>query len=79
MDYIGVDPTVGLECSECQFVSRMAYSELLTRVMGNEIVICDSCGREMEHDWTTVTVVQNIIRRRMRQVNEDKERHVARG
>ena len=64
MDYIGVDPTVGLECSDCQFVSRLAYSELLDVVSAAHSIHCDSCGRRMEHDWTTVSVVQNIIRRR---------------
>jgi hypothetical protein len=76
MDYIGVDPTVGLECSDCQFVSRLAYSELLDCVNARDIIHCDSCGRKMDHDMTTVNVVQNIIRRRMKQVNEAKEREV---
>lgn len=76
MDYIGVDPTVGLECSDCQFVSRLAYSELLDCVNALDVIHCDSCGRKMEHDMTTVNVVQNIIRRRMKQVNEAKEREV---
>ena len=79
MDYIGVDPTVGLECSDCQFVSRLAYSELLEAVNSGDSIHCDSCGRRMEHDWTTVSVVQNIIRRRMRQVNEAKDRDLAQG
>lgn len=77
MDYIGVDPTVGLECSDCQFVSRLAYSELLDSVTAADVIHCDSCGRKMEHDMTTVGVVQNIIRRRMKQVNEAKERDFA--
>ena len=77
MDYIGVDPTVGLECSDCQFVSRLAYSELLDSVTAEDVINCDSCGRQMEHDMTTVGVVQNIIRRRMKQVNEAKERESA--
>jgi hypothetical protein len=79
MEYIGVDPTVGLECSGCQFVSRLAYSELLATVNADASIHCDSCGRQMEHDWTTVSVVQNIIRRRMKQVNEAKDREVAHG
>lgn len=76
MDYIGVDPTVGLECSDCQFVSRLAYSELLDSVSLQDVIHCDSCGRQMEHDMTTVNVVQNIIRRRMKQANEAKEREI---
>lgn len=76
MDYIGVDPTVGLECSDCQFVSRLAYSELLDCVSLQDVIHCDSCGRQMEHDMTTVNVVQNIIRRRMKQANEAKEREI---
>jgi len=50
MDYIGVDPTVGLECSDCQFVSRLAYSELLDCVTLEEVIHCDSCGRKMEQE-----------------------------
>jgi len=75
MDYIGVDPTVGLECSDCQFVSP--YSELLDCVTLDDVIHCDSCGRKMEHDMTTVSVVQNIIRRRMKQVHEAKEKEYA--
>ena len=35
---------------------------------------CVSCRRLMLHDWTTVTVVQNIIKKRMVQANELKQR-----
>jgi hypothetical protein len=36
-----------------------------------------ACGRMMLHDWTTVTVVQGIIRKRMDQANEAKSRRLA--
>ena len=73
MDYVGIDPAVGLECSNCKHVSRMPYSDLLVSVMESLDIGCDSCERIMNHDWTTVNVVQNIIRRRMRQASEAKE------
>ena len=76
MDYVGIDPAVGLECSTCKHISRMAYSELLDNVLDELDVHCDGCGRTMAHDWSTVTVVQNIIKRRMRQVNEAKEKRL---
>ena len=79
MDYVGIDPAVGLECSSCKHVSRMPYSELLDHVLNDIEVRCDNCERCMSHDWTTVTVVQNIIKRRMRQVNEAKEKRLGYG
>lgn len=69
MDYVGIDPIVGLECSDCKHISRLQYSSLLNRILSDVEVHCDDCGRSMEHDWTTVSVVQNIIRRRMRQAS----------
>ena len=77
MDYIGIDPAVGLECSSCKHISRLPYSELLDRVMSEESIDCDGCGRTMLHDWTTVSVVQNIIRKRLKQANEEKARRTA--
>jgi len=79
MDYIGIDPAVGLECSHCQEVLRVAYSDLLNLVLEEERAECRHCGRKMLHDWTTVAVVQNIIKKRMRQANEMKTQQVARG
>jgi hypothetical protein len=38
---------------------------------------CDGCGRAMMHDWTTVAVVQNIIKKRMRQAYEAKIQRTA--
>jgi len=70
MDYIGIDPAVGLECSHCDNVTRLKYSDLLKRVQDGEQVPCDACERRMLHDWTTVSVVQNIIKRRMREAHE---------
>lgn len=65
MQYIGIDPVVGLECSECDHVTRVRYSLLLEAVNAASRVDCEACGRHMRHDWSTVSVVQNIIRRRM--------------
>jgi len=79
MDYVGIDPAVGLECSSCGHISRLPYSELLGRVMDEFHVDCAGCGRTMLHDWTTVTVVQNIIRKRLKQANEEKARSAALG
>ena len=76
MDYVGIDPAVGLECGHCTHISRLSYSGLLDLVLECERAECDGCGRLMMHDWTTVTVVQNIIKKRMRQANEAKVRHL---
>lgn len=70
MRYVGVDPLVGLECSDCEHVTRVRYSLLLARVNAEAAIACERCDRQMRHDWTTVSVVQNIIRRRMREANE---------
>jgi hypothetical protein len=72
MDYIGIDPAVGLECSHCEHVTRMKYSALLLAVKGGEQIPCENCERRMLHDWTTVSVVQNIIKRRMREAHQAK-------
>ena len=77
MDYIGIDPAVGLECSSCKHISRLPYSDLLNRVMQEVHVQCEGCDRTMLHDWTTVTVVQNIIRKRLKQANEEKSKSAA--
>lgn len=70
MKYIGIDPAIGLECSHCDHVTRLKYSVLLDRVLDGEQVPCGNCDRLMLHDWTTVSVVQNIIKRRMREAHE---------
>ena len=77
MDYVGIDPAVGLECSSCKAISRLAYSALLDLVADQQDIECDGCGRAMMHDWTTVAVVQNIIKKRMRQAYEAKVRRTA--
>jgi hypothetical protein len=74
VDYVGIDPAVGLECSGCKEVSRLFYSELLELVTGDHDIECTGCGRAMMHDWTTISVVQNIIKKRMRQAVEAKSR-----
>jgi len=70
MAYVGIDPVVGLECSACDRVTRVRYSLLLQRVTADEAIACEHCERLMRHDWTTVSVVQNIIKRRMREASE---------
>ncbi|MGD8415772.1 MAG: hypothetical protein PVH91_01805 [Pseudomonadales bacterium] len=77
MDYVGLDPAVGLECSHCNHISRMPYSNLLALVVRSQQAKCDSCQRLMLHDWTTVAVVQNIIKKRMEQANEMKSRRAS--
>jgi hypothetical protein len=72
MKYIGIDPAVGLECSHCEHITRMRYSALLRAVNSGEQIPCENCDRRMLHDWTTVSVVQNIIKRRMREAHEAK-------
>jgi hypothetical protein len=74
MDYIGLDPTVGLECCGCKHIVRLPYSELLNKVIEFVPMNCDGCGLPIERDWTTVNIVQNIIRRRMRE-SQKAERH----
>jgi hypothetical protein len=74
MEYVGLDPAVGLECSHCNHISRMPYSSLLNLVVQSKQAKCESCQRLMLHDWTTVSVVQNIIKKRMEQANELKSR-----
>ena len=78
MLYVGIDPVVGLECSSCREISRLPYSELLALVAAQANVTCEGCNRLMTHDWTTVSVVQNIIKKRMYQANEVKSRRSAR-
>lgn len=80
MEYIGIDPAVGLECSHCEHVTRMKYSALLRSVTDGAQIPCENCERKMLHDWTTVSVVQNIIKRRMREAHEAKSgRHAETG
>ncbi len=77
MDYVGLDPAVGLECSHCNHISRMPYSDLLSLVVRSHQATCERCKRLMLHDWTTVSVVQNIIKKRMEQANELKSRRAS--
>ena len=74
MEYVGIDPVVGLECASCKDITRLPYSELLERVTDDRQIECSGCERMMLHDWTTVSVVQNIIKKRMVQANELKSR-----
>ena len=69
MDYIGLDPTIGLECTNCQQVTRLSYSDLLETAVEDNQLDCDGCQLEIDHGWTTVGLVQNIIRRRMGQAH----------
>lgn len=79
MDYIGIDPTVGLECSSCKHISRSPYSDLLNRVVDEKHIHCGGCSRSMMHDWSMVNVVQNIIRKRLKQANEEIVKKTATG
>ena len=72
MDYVGLDPTVGLECCGCKHIVRLPYSELLNKVIELVPMSCDGCGQVIERDWTTVNIVQNIIRRRMREAQKSE-------
>ena len=76
MDYVGLDPTVGLECCGCKHIVRLPYSELLNKVIGCVPMSCDGCAAPIERDWTTVNIVQNIIRRRMKEAQK-AERHAS--
>jgi hypothetical protein len=73
MDYVGLDPTVGLECCGCKHIVRLPYSELLNKVIDTVPMSCDGCGEPIERDWTTVNIVQNIIRRRMREAQKSEQ------
>ena len=77
MDYVGIDPIVGLECSDCKHVSRLGYSVLLGCVMESRDISCERCERTMVHDWSTIRVVQDIILRRMKQAHRAKAQRVA--
>ena len=72
MDYIGLDPMIGLECTNCQQVTRLQYSILLDSAMLEDRLGCDGCHMEIDHGWTTVGLVQNIIRRRMGQAHRTR-------
>lgn len=74
MDYVGLDPMVGLECAACHHIARLPYSELLNRVLASVQMGCDGCGSPIEQSWTTVNIVQNIIRRRMDQAHRNERR-----
>lgn len=79
MDYVGLDPVVGLECVDCKQVLRLSYSELLDRVLDDTPMNCGGCARAVAHDWTTVNIVQNIIRKRMRAAHKAGTERWARG
>ncbi len=68
MDYVGIDPLVGLECPDCRHVERLPYSELLNKALADLPICCSDCGTPLRHDWATVDQVQTIIHRRMLQM-----------
>ena len=78
MEYVGINPAVGLECAHCEHISRVSYSELLAMVVESRKAECQSCRRLMLHDWSTVAVVQNIIKQRMFDANEFKSEQLLR-
>ena len=70
MDYVGLDPVVGLECVDCKHILRLTYSELLDFAIDEIPISCAGCSQDVMHDWTTVNIVQNIIRKRMREAQK---------
>ena len=50
MDYVGLDPTVGLECTACRHIVRLPYSELLDKALDDVPMCCDGCGRKWPSD-----------------------------
>ena len=75
MDYVGLDPMIGLECTNCQRVTRLPYSDLLDTAMDGGQLDCEGCRLEIDHGWTTVGLVQNIIRRRMGNAHRVRENY----
>ena len=74
MDYVGLDPVVGLECVDCKHILRLTYSELLDRALDKTPMCCAGCAQDVTHDWTTIKIVQNIIRKRMREAQKAETR-----
>ena len=62
MDYVGIDYSVDLACSECAGITRVRYSRLLSVLDVGDAVACAKCGRATNHDWTTVTKAQQLFR-----------------
>jgi hypothetical protein len=62
MDYVGIDYSVDLACSECTGITRVRYSRLLALLDVGGAVACAKCGRATNHDWTTVTKAQQLFR-----------------
>ena len=70
MDYVGLDPVVGLECVDCKHILRLTYSELLDLAIDETPMHCTGCSQDVTNDWTTINIVQNIIRKRMREAQQ---------
>jgi hypothetical protein len=66
MDYVGIDHWLGLSCSACQHTTAMRYSDLLNHLVEGESVVCDGCGRETNHDWTSIEEARNLVAEHMR-------------
>jgi hypothetical protein len=62
MDYVGIDYSVDLGCTECGGTTRVRYSRLLALLDVKGAVACAACGRAMAHDWTTVAKAQQLFR-----------------
>ena len=62
MDYVGIDYSVDLECTECGGTTRVRYSRLLALLDAKGAVACAACGRAMNHDWTTAAKAQQLFR-----------------
>jgi len=62
MDYVGIDYSVDLACSECAGITRVRYSRLLALLDVGGAVACTTCGRATNHDWTSVSKAQQLFR-----------------
>jgi hypothetical protein len=70
MNYVGIDYSVDLACSTCAGITRVRYSRLLALLDAGGAVACATCGRAMNHDWTTASKAQQLFR-----VYCDRARH----
>lgn len=66
MDYVGINPVIGLECSSCPNVERIPYTILLSKVFEDHNVTCSGCNKNLNADGTTIETVNEVIKQRMR-------------
>jgi hypothetical protein len=65
MEYIGVDYSVDLACSECHRTTRVRYSRLLNLTLAETGICCDACGRVTNHDWSSAAKARVLFREHM--------------